>query len=282
MLLSRTKFPDYHVFRDTCQNGLSTIRPFHPQCERSETRWNFSSGWPPSYWAFGRMRALLALEYALALQPKRVLEVAAGDGALCACLAQHGCDVTANDLRAESLCDALKAFQNADSVRVLGGNLFDLSVETTGTFDLVVACEIIEHVAHTTDFLKQLYRFVKPGGHVLVTTPNGRYFRNKLPTHSQVDDFAALESKQFKPDADGHLFLLTSDELCALAQTAGFATKEICVWGTPLLTGHVKFALLSHQKAIWPAYRAEVVIQTAPAGIRERACTAISAILARL
>jgi hypothetical protein len=52
--------------------------------------WNYGSAWPPSYGAFGRLRVLSTLNSVLALKPQRVLEVAAGDGALSACLAARG------------------------------------------------------------------------------------------------------------------------------------------------------------------------------------------------
>jgi len=45
------------------------------------------------------MRALLAEMDAVSCQPMKVMELAAGDGALSAILAARGCSVTANDLR---------------------------------------------------------------------------------------------------------------------------------------------------------------------------------------
>ncbi len=145
------------------------------------------------------------------------MEIAAGDAALCACLERFGSDVVANDLRREHLQSSLGNFGNRERIGILPGNAFDLDPAATGEFDLVIACEIIEHVAHATDLLKQLRRFLCPGGRILLTTPNGAYFRNKLPTHSQIKDFKELESKQLKPDADGHLFLITPGETRQLA-----------------------------------------------------------------
>ena len=39
--------------------------------------------------------------------------------------------------------------------------------------------------------LAHLRRYLRPGGTLMLTTPNGAYFRSKLPTHSQVEDYAA-------------------------------------------------------------------------------------------
>lgn len=175
----------------------------------------------------------------------RVLEVAAGDGALCACLAMDGHHVTANDLLEENLRRSIAQFRNASDISLLPGNLFDLDAADVGTFDLVIACEIIEHVAHSVDFLKKLKSFLSPGGHILLTTPNGAYFHNKLPTYSDIDDFTALEKHQFQPDANGHLFLITGEEMTEIAMSAGLRTREIVLWGTPFITGESGFRHLA-------------------------------------
>ena len=238
-------FPSSELYAEVCRHGLSVVRPLLPQNGNDPYGWNYGSARPPSYWAYGRLRALLALGKSLALRPKRVLEVAAGDAALCACLRQTGCEVTANDLRQENLEQSVANFRNRSQIRILPGNVFDLDPAETGSFDLVIACEIIEHVAHPVEFLAQLKRFLTPDGHLLLTTPNGAYFRNKLQTYSQVEDFTALESGQFKPDADGHLFLITPSEMELVASQAGFNVEHLVVWGTPFITGESGFRYLA-------------------------------------
>jgi len=280
LALQPAEFPDYTLFRSVCTSGLSQVRPLLDTAAASDPfGWNYGSGFPPSYWAYGRLRALLALLEAASLKPQSALEVAAGDAALSACLATMGCRVVANDLRGDNLSEAVANFSNGEAIQRLPGNLFDLDPATTGLFDLVIACEVLEHVAHTVDFLKQLRRFVAPGGHLLITTPNGSYFRNKLPTYSQVKDFDALEQQQFKPDADGHLFLITPDELRSVAQEAGLGVERMVVWGTPLVTGHVRLASLSSRAACRFCYQLESLAQKLPFAIKQKACFSISAIL---
>lgn len=48
------------------------------------------------------------------------------------------------------------------------------------TFDLVFAGEVIEHLVDTDFFLQELARCLKPGGHVLLTTPNLASWENRL------------------------------------------------------------------------------------------------------
>lgn len=42
----------------------------------------------------------------------------------------------------------------------------------TGTFDTVISCETIEHVAHPAHAVRELARVLRPGGRLFLTTPN--------------------------------------------------------------------------------------------------------------
>jgi 2-polyprenyl-6-hydroxyphenyl methylase/3-demethylubiquinone-9 3-methyltransferase len=107
-------------------------------------------------------------------------------------------------------------------------------------FDAVLITEIIEHVAHPDDFLAKAAALVRPGGYIVMTTPNGGYFRNPLPKFSECADPAVFESVQFKPNADGHIFLLHLDEIEPLARRAGLKVEKIALFTNPLTAGHVK------------------------------------------
>lgn len=241
--------------------------------------WKFGKGFPPSYPAFGRMRALLAVQDALLLKPQRALEIAAGGGGLSVRLAASGCEVVVNDLNDEMIRRSLREFSDSESVRIESGNVFDLSSERLGKFDLVSACEIIEHVAHPEELVRHLKSFLKPNGRLFLTTPNGLYFRNKLPTYHEVEDVSELEARQFQPDADGHLFLLTPGELVELAESVGLMVERLAVWATPLLNGHAALRHLAGPSMVRAAYFTEVIAQRLPVAWRARACAALSATL---
>jgi 2-polyprenyl-3-methyl-5-hydroxy-6-metoxy-1,4-benzoquinol methylase len=278
--LAQARLPEYSLFHRVCHTGLHAVRPLNGSAASSDSEgWNYGSGLPPSYSAYGRMRALVALADAEALQPKSVLEIAAGDAALSASLAMQGRQVAANDLRKENLENAVSNFENASKIRLLPGNLFELDPAVAGQHDLVIACEIVEHVAHTVDFLKQLKRFVAPGGHILLTTPNGSYFRNTLPTHSMIQDFTALESQEFKPDADGHLFLITPEEMVALAREAGLTVERLSLWGTPFITGHAGVSRLSPVLPFRMCHSLERSTQNFSFATRAKYCFSMSLVL---
>jgi 2-polyprenyl-3-methyl-5-hydroxy-6-metoxy-1,4-benzoquinol methylase len=172
------------------------------------------------------------------LQPgARILDVAAAQGNFSLTLAEMGYDVTWNDLRAD-LAGYVQRKHERGTIHYAPGNVFDLEFDVP--FDLALITEVIEHVAHPDEFLRQTARLVRPGGYIVMTTPNGRYFRNTLPKFSECPDPGAYETVQFKPNADGHIFLLHGDEIEGLAQNAGLSVDLLRFFTNPLTNGHLK------------------------------------------
>jgi 2-polyprenyl-3-methyl-5-hydroxy-6-metoxy-1,4-benzoquinol methylase len=285
MVQTIMRFPAYDLFRTVCASGLSAVRPLVESARADDPDgWNYGTGWPPSYQAYGRMRAILTLLTARSLHPRRVLEVAAGDAALCAALARDGCEVFANDLRAEVLEAAVAKFTNRRAINLISGNMLAIEPARVGRFDLIVAGEVLEHVAHPVAMLRHLKDLVTADGHILITTPNGAYLRNRLPTYAQIKNFTQLEAQQFKPDADGHLFLVTSAEMRRIAAAAGLRVAQIELWGTPMITGHGGLRVCSGrvftQAGLARAcFMLERLVQRLPARVQAKLCYSLFAIL---
>lgn len=171
----------------------------------------------------------------------RVLDIAAAQGNFSLAMAELGYDVTWNDLRAD-LADYVRAKYEWGRLSFAPGNAFDLHFPSL--FDAVLITEVIEHVAHPDQFLASTARLVRPGGYIIMTTPNGEYFLNHLPKFSECADPSVFESVQFAPDADGHIFLLHSDEVKAFAATTGLQIDRFILFNNPLTSGHVKLRYL--------------------------------------
>jgi len=103
----------------------------------------------------------------------------------------------------------------------------------------VLITEVIEHVAHPDEFLRNTARTVRPGGYIVMTTPNGGYFRNTLPRFSDCQDPSVYEAQQFKPNSDGHIFLLHGDEVERLATEAGLRLDRLEFLINSLTYGHL-------------------------------------------
>ena len=54
-----------------------------------------------------------------------------------------------------------------------------------GSYDLVVAVEVLEHVELDEQFVAEVSRVLKPGQTFLMTTPNGDFVRNTNPDHKR-------------------------------------------------------------------------------------------------
>jgi SAM-dependent methyltransferase len=101
------------------------------------------------------------------LIPGRVLEVGCSDGRFLGRLRSLGWSVAGIDIQP----------QTADYiVEHDAANPFPFGSE----FDLVVAVEVIEHVADTDRFLANCANVLKPGGTLVLTTPNLLFGVNRL------------------------------------------------------------------------------------------------------
>lgn len=225
-----------------------------------------------------RARHLLAMAASVLRAGDRVLDLAAAQGNYTLWLAEQGYDVTWNDLRAD-LEGYVRLKHERGTVRYAPGNAFDLTFDRP--FDLVVITEIIEHVAHPDAFLAQVARLTRPGGYVLLSTPNGGYFLSDRPRFSDTPDPSPYEAMQFQPDASGHIFLLHEDELAPLAHAAGLAVREVRLFTNPLTNGHVKTAWLHRVLPGALIDGVEAATRALPRALARRMHTAMAVLLQR-
>lgn len=196
-----------------------------------------------------------------------ILDLAAAQGNFTLALAERGYLVTWNDIRADLIGYVQKKYERGN-VTYVAGNAFKLDFQER--FDGVLFGEVIEHVAHPDEFMANVARLLKPGGVAVMTTPNGRYFKNKLPRFSDYPDPSVFESGQFKPNSDGHIFLLWPDEIRRFAKQSGLQVERQLLFTTPLTNGHVKTRYLLRvmpQSWVWTIER---VARQLPTAVQER------------
>ncbi len=162
-------------------------------------------------WARHRVAYALAAEMATkhaaamgaaANRPLRILDVGTGTGygarMLADAVAPAGGTVTALDAAADAVDYARAHYAAANMTVEVGTDATLDAPEHAGAYDLVASFQVIEHAHDAPRFLARLLAATRPGGAVLVTTPN---LRRRLPAaeanpfhHSEMThaEFAAM------------------------------------------------------------------------------------------
>jgi 2-polyprenyl-3-methyl-5-hydroxy-6-metoxy-1,4-benzoquinol methylase len=95
-----------------------------------------------------------------------VLDLAAGSGAMCARLRDLGFTPVGTDIVHDN-------FRLHGEIEFVGANLNEkLPPALTQRFDCVTALELIEHIENPRHLLRQCFAALKPGGMLVVSTPN--------------------------------------------------------------------------------------------------------------
>jgi 2-polyprenyl-3-methyl-5-hydroxy-6-metoxy-1,4-benzoquinol methylase len=195
---------------------------------------------PHSFHAYQNQLSIYA-DLARKYAGEAVLDVGCAQGTLALILGEDGKQVTAVDIRQPFLDYARTRYERGD-VRFIAANIFDRP--RLGTFDLIFANQIIEHLVYPANFLQVLSSYGKPGAVLVVTTPNHDYCRLSLPSYSELGDPKQHESRQFSAGGGDHFFAYTEAELRQAAKEAGLRVLEVFYFETPWISGHLLFRFL--------------------------------------
>lgn len=191
----------------------------------------------PHIWNQYHNQLQIYLKIASKKPNSRVLDLGCAQATLALLLAESGHRVTAVDLRNEFLEYAKSRYESGD-IEFVQGNALEFSSGVQ--FDLVFANQIIEHTIYPEQLMAVARDALKPGGTMIVTTPNHAYLKNKLPSFSELTDRDELAHKQFTADGDGHFFAYTKTELTNICLETGFISPEVKFFESPFISGHMK------------------------------------------
>lgn len=102
----------------------------------------------------------------------KILEVGSGLGYLTYSLVKANYDVVGLDISQTAVTRAKEMFGD----HYICSDLFEFAGTNTGSFDIVVLTEVIEHVENPLDFITSIIKLLKPGGRAIITTPNKSFF----------------------------------------------------------------------------------------------------------
>ena len=114
---------------------------------------------------------------------------------------------------------------DADNVHLARADLRQGIPLSDGVADTVTAVEVIEHVASPVLLVEEAFRITRPGGELIITTPNVRYMRHLIRLFVQGHGPKTSAHRQDEVLWDGgHIHYFTSSDVVALFRDAGFVS----------------------------------------------------------
>jgi SAM-dependent methyltransferase len=144
-------------------------------------------------------------------------------------------------------CDLVQyeGFVESERVRFVKADLNDTPYPLPdASADWVVAVETIEHLENPRAFTRELYRLVKPGGGVVITTPNQLSLLSKASLLWK-NQFSAFQEREGLYPA--HITALVEEDLKRIAREAGFD-------GEALQVRYTSFGRIPGTARHWPSW----------------------------
>jgi ubiquinone/menaquinone biosynthesis C-methylase UbiE len=147
----------------------------------------------------------------------KALDVPLGPGAMALELMERGYKVHGLDI------DVAQSAHLPTSIERVIGTLNKPMPFSDGEFDLVTSLEGIEHVENHTLMLQEIGRVLKPGGHLILSTPNICNLEERLNFLVRGGFYRYIPREEFNKNGTGfdHQNLITYVEICQNLDWAG-------------------------------------------------------------
>lgn len=144
----------------------------------------------------------------------KLIDIGCGMGAIAYEFYRKGYGVTGIEIETESIAVANDLFNNPTEI-------IDFRRETTeadhGVYDYVGSFEVIEHIADDHEFIKDVSKYLKPHGHIIISTPC------HMSKWGHTDTWA------------GHVRRYEKPEIISLFEQNGFTIKKLYSYAFPIM-----------------------------------------------
>jgi SAM-dependent methyltransferase len=189
--------------------------------------------WASRLLELGPERRRHAAAYLDDLPPATLLDVGCGDGSFAASMRERGWTVRGTEFDPA----AARTAEAAHGIAVDVGELSAIGYPG-GSFDAITARHVLEHVREPVAFLAECWRILKPGGRLVLVTPNVE----SLGHRHFADRWRGLEQPR-------HLFLYGSASLRALFGKIGIDAVQ--VFSSAQGSDYVLRASWAASKGLW-------------------------------
>ncbi|HYN94416.1 MAG TPA: class I SAM-dependent methyltransferase [Pilimelia sp.] len=174
------------------------------------TKIRTTTGVEDRHWWYRERRAIIARELRRLGPPGRAIEIGAAGGGNSLVLQAHGWDVLATEYLPEGV-----EIARSRGLTAIQADARDLPVDSA-SYDLLVAFDVLEHIAEDERAAAEIHRVLRPGGTALIAVPC---------------DMALWSDHDV---ASGHVRRYTRDSLTALVRSAGLVLDDLWSWNVLL------------------------------------------------
>jgi methionine biosynthesis protein MetW len=169
-------------------------------------------------------------------RPNSVLDIGCGRGTLIAALREKAPEISCTGLEvSEALCEMAKAAG-------IDASVYDLAEPlpfAEGRFDAVILGEVIEHLFDPDAALDDIHRILRPGGRLIVTTPNLACWLNRVLLLAGIQPLFTETSTRKKYGRvfkllgqgstlmHGHIRVMTTAALLELLRDRGYSVTDV-------------------------------------------------------
>lgn len=111
------------------------------------------------------------------LNGKRVLEIGCGYGSLSVYMSKKGANVTGIDISSEAIKISKRNAKLNNQNIIFKQSTGERLQFNDENFDLVVSCEVLEHIPKYNKAVDEIIRVTKQNGKIMITTPNSLSFK---------------------------------------------------------------------------------------------------------